>query len=50
MHLDDALNTAAPSDTPTRISSTLAGREIRVIPTDEERQMAREVFQFLPQT
>jgi acetate kinase len=47
LHLDDALNTAAPSDAPTRISSKLAGREIWLIPTDEERQIAREIFQFL---
>jgi acetate kinase len=47
LHLDEGLNSSVTADTPTRISSSLAGPEIWVIPTDEERQIAREVAQIL---
>jgi acetate kinase len=47
MHIDPAKNAAAPSDQPTRINADLSGVEIWVIPTDEERQIAREVRQIL---
>jgi acetate kinase len=47
IHLDSAKNTAAPSDQPTLISADFSGAQIWVIPTDEERQIAREVRQIL---
>jgi acetate kinase len=47
LHLDGKLNASAPAETPSRISSSMAGVEIWVIPTDEERQIAREAFQIL---
>jgi acetate kinase len=47
LHLDEKLNVSAPPDAPTRISSALAGPEVWVIPTDEERQIAREIYSLL---
>jgi len=50
LHVDAKLNAEASGDAPSRISSPLAGPEIWVIPTDEERQIAREVFTLLSPT
>lgn len=47
LDLDAAANAAAPPDRPTRISTARAGAEGWVIPTDEERQIAREVAALL---
>ncbi len=47
LHLDGQLNSSVIPDAPTRINSPLAGPEIWVIPTEEERQIAREVFQMI---
>jgi len=47
MHLDATLNSAAPADRPSRISADFSGVEIWVVPTDEERQIAREVHRLL---
>ena len=50
-HLGAALNpqrnAAAPADRPTRISDDRAAVQLWVIPTDEERQIAREVVALL---
>ena len=47
LHLDGKLNTSAAGETPTRISPPWGGVEVWVIPTDEERQIAREVARIL---
>jgi acetate kinase len=47
IHLDLAENAAAPPDQPTRINTDFSGAQIWLIPTDEERQIAREVRQIL---
>jgi acetate kinase len=47
LHLDRNLNASADADVPTRINSALAGPEVWIIPTDEERQISREIFALL---
>lgn len=47
LRLDDTRNTNAPANTPTRISADTATVQAWVIPTDEQRQIARETRQAL---
>jgi acetate kinase len=47
VQLDDDLNRAAGPDAPARLGRDDAPVSVWLIPADEERQIAREVFELL---
>jgi acetate kinase len=47
IHIDPHANRSAAGDTPTRVSTTTAAVQVWVVPTDEEGQIARELYDLL---
>src|SRR3954447_16132757 len=47
VHVDDTVNRIATGDAPVRVSTNAAAVQVWVVPTDEEGQIARELFELL---